>query len=74
VIEVSISMWIASRLKSSTRVKVLKLRPPSSVSLMKSADQTESGRRGRYSGTRSRFGSRRFAARRRLSFMAQYTR
>ncbi len=41
---------------------------------MKSADQTVSGNLGTYSGTLSRFGSRRFARRRWLSFIWQYTR
>ncbi len=74
VIEVSISMWMISRLKSSVMLKVGKARPQASASSIKSADHTESGCSGTYSGTRSRLRSRRVAARRKFSFMTQYTR
>ena len=40
VIDVSISMWINSRLKSSSTLKVRNGRPQASASSMKSADQT----------------------------------
>ena len=48
VMEVSISMCKASRLKSSTTLNVRKRRPLASVSLMKSPDHTASGRSGTY--------------------------
>ncbi|PWF20607.1 hypothetical protein TP38_00140 [Xanthomonas citri pv. citri] len=46
LIEVSTSMCSASRLKSSTTLKVRKRRPHASASLMKSTDQTVSGSLG----------------------------
>ena len=74
LIDVSTSMCSASRLKSSTTLKVLKRRPQASASLMKSTDQTVSGSRGTYSAARSRLGRRFLAARRRFSRIARYTR
>lgn len=74
MIEVSISIWTISRLKSSVTLKVRNERPQASASSMKSADHTLSGCSGTYNGTRSRLGTHRVAARRRLRFMAQYTR
>ena len=74
VIDVSTSMCSASRLKSSTTLNVQKRRPQASASLMKSINHTVSGSRGTYSATRSRLGRRRRAVRRRLSFIALYTR
>jgi hypothetical protein len=73
VIEVSTSMGSASRLKSSTALKVRKRRPHTSASLMKSIYHTVSGSRSTYSASRPRLGSRRRATRRRLSFIAFYT-
>jgi hypothetical protein len=74
VSEVSASIRSASRLKSSTTLKVRKRRPQANASDMKSADQTVSGNRGTYSGTRSRLGKRRRAALRRFNRVALYTR
>jgi len=68
------SMCNASQLKTLPTLNVPNRRQQAKASDTKSADQTVSGNRGTYSGTRSRLGRRRFAARRRVSRMALYTR